>query len=154
MNSARALAIPKSNRVLFNPPRIAKRWTDGKPYRKAANDNLALMDNIERPARELSSAKGGLDDRAAGGRTVGRELASLGAPVTFIDNGPSPGQQIVSNDNRDEASIEWPLGKVLRADVHQRLLRAATIYRYIAAIVGQPDVLRGTEPGGDLYRLD
>ena len=156
MSSLRNLAAPKSNRVLFDPPRIARRWSDGRDYKQPANDNRALMDEIELSSGGSFIRMRPIDrlDEKSPEWTAGKNISLIGASVPLLDDGPRGSPPVGANDNDHCANVKWPLGKALMADGEHRLLRAATAYRRISELVTQTDVLRGTEPGSDIYRLD
>jgi hypothetical protein len=138
-------------------PRVAQRETETieqKAFDHSANDNRPVMTKIElgtgtflklRTQERLDNIKG---DWHAGRNTV-----AVGGRVDVLDNGPSTRTGHIS-DNDNEAVISWPLGKALKTDEQRRLLKAAAVYRRLYELANATGVLRGSDTGDGVYRLD
>jgi hypothetical protein len=138
-------------------PRIAQRETETierEGFEHSANDNRPVMTKIE--LGEGTFLKLRSDERLdniRGDWQAGRNVVTVGVRVDALDNGPSTGtNQIGDNDN--EAVVLWPLGKALRTDEHRRLLKAAAVYRRLYELANATGVLRGSDIGDVIYRLD
>jgi hypothetical protein len=70
-----------------------------------------------------------------------------------LDDGPSA-RASHTGDNDNEAVVSWPLGKALKTDEQRRLLKAAAAYRRLYELSHATGVLRGSDAGDGIYRLD
>jgi len=125
LTHGKPLTPPKTDREPF-PARMAKSWTHSKEYTPRADNDNALMDQIEH-SRSL------IQRRDIRYWTAPRNFKPPGEPlVGLIDNGPSRSD----NDNdRPDHTVNWPLEKALKADAKsERRLNAATIYRQLDSV--------------------
>jgi len=146
--------FPERGSILI--PRIAERETETVEqtgFDHSANDNRPVMTKIElNKGTVLKLRSEERLDNVRGDWHAGRNVVAVGARITLMDDGPSNTKPMGDNDN--EEVVSWPLGKALKTDQQQRLLRAAAVYRRLFELAHATGVLRGSDMGDGIYRLD
>ena len=138
-------------------PRIAQRETESverEGFEHSANDNRPVMTKIElNNGTFLKLRSEERLDNVRGDWHAGLNIVALGARVAILDDGPSITNKPIG-DNDNEAVVSWPLGKALKTDEQRRLLKAAAAYRRLYEYSNATGVLRGSDLGDGIYRLD
>lgn len=138
-------------------PRIAERETEvltREGFDYSANDNRPLMTKIELGEGTFIKLRSEERlDNVRGDWNSGRNVVALGATVSLLDNGPSTRENPIGNNDNCSA-ISWPLGKALKTDEQRRLLASAAAYRRLYELANATGVLRGSDMGEVMYRLD